>query len=1271
MSAFGPYAKEIEIDFRKIGSSGVYLITGDTGAGKTTIFDAITYALYGEASGAIRDKKMFRSKYAKPQVETFVELTFLYREKEYVIRRNPEYERPRKKGEGMTKQRAEVELRYPDDRAPLTKEKEVQKAIEELIGLDRSQFTQIAMIAQGDFQKLLLAGTEEREKIFQKIFQTKLYERIQDRLKEKATELDREYKEVERSIAQSMEQVLYDRDAQEGEMEQGKESWQTMEEGLEILTRLIEKDTKQFQCVEEELKQCEQELEGIGKKIGKAEKEQSDRKNLEDSLAQKKQVEPLFQEATKQKEKAKQTMEETKELDGLIEKTKQQLEQYQTLSRLKQEQQIVVDEIIRKQEEQKQFELRQKDIKTFLLQMEQEVSALVSKKEMRSQLLYQKETWQQWENNFIQFQQQLEQKEQLQKTKQHERNKITVIKQELQSQIEALQKEIEELQGCDIREVEQKAIVETLLGNIEQISSLFTEQRQIQQQLIKEQEEQGRQKEFISKEKEQWNQWKEEIEQEKEVEVQLERYSNELDKLQQKEGGLEELKQELRQHVEKWNGYQEAQKIYQDSFAQLKVMREEFEAIEQAFFHAQAGILAATLEEDKKCPVCGSIHHPEPAKFVNDAPTKEQFDQKASDVREQQEIVANNSQKAGEAKTAIELAGRQIEKQSFALLQAEWTQLFFAGEETTWAFEKEKILKLWEEVGQESKRVHAQKEVCEQERKSLKDRQERKEQLRKKVEEKKIEIEQIEEQITKREQSFFIKQERKNQIRKQIRDFVSVESLELDENFEETLKEEIAALHTKLLYEKQNYEKFKQEVMQKTEKTRQLEKGKEEKDLKERELDKIERECQVLESQTKGMIDQLEEQLIQMQNWSKNYDLDGTIFASYLLEGVTEENWKKVIPDLVVFLNKQLKQWENEFLHLQEEIRKIELSQQDIPKKKEELEEIRIREMECATVLTRKTTEQKHKEEQIKQLKEQLQDQTEEQLKEKMTTMCQQKEAASKAYEQAQEVEQEYYTKITQLNSTIALLNKQLEGAQNLVLEEIEKIQEQWKEKKQTLLNKRDSIHVRKQNNCSVQSTILEKQAKVAVFEKQWKSLKALSDTANGQINGKEKITFETYVQMQYFERILKYANVRLMEMSAGQYELERQKTAYNKGTKTGLDLEIIDHYNGTRRSVKTLSGGETFKASLALALGLADEIQAYSGGVQLDTMFIDEGFGSLDEDSLSQAMGVLLKLSEGSRLVGIISHVSELKEKIDKKIEVKKIREETGVSSHVTITCF
>ena len=186
--------------------------------------------------------------------------------------------------------------------------------------------------------------------------------------------------------------------------------------------------------------------------------------------------------------------------------------------------------------------------------------------------------------------------------------------------------------------------------------------------------------------------------------------------------------------------------------------------------------------------------------------------------------------------------------------------------------------------------------------------------------------------------------------------------------------------------------------------------------------------------------------------------------------------------------------------------------------------------------------------------------------------------------------------------------------------------------------------------------------------EKEYVWIHSLADTAGGTLNGKSKVELETYVQMAYFDRILRRANLRLMTMSSGQYEMKRRKSADNKKDKSGLELNVIDHYNGSERSVKTLSGGETFQASLSLALGLSDEIQSMAGGIQIDAMFVDEGFGSLDEDALNQAVKALGNLAEGKKLVGIISHVSELKDRIDKKIVITKNRSGERVGSSITV---
>ena len=192
LSAFGPYAAETRLDLEKLGKGGLYLITGDTGAGKTTIFDAITYALYDHSSSGIREGSMLRCKYADDKTPTFVELEFEVHGVRYTVRRNPEYQRPKARGEGMTTEKADATLTYPDDRPPVTKAKDVTAAVQEIIGLDYNQFSQIVLIAQGQFTKLLNASTEERSRIFRKLFRTQRYAQLQERLQAEASALNQQ-----------------------------------------------------------------------------------------------------------------------------------------------------------------------------------------------------------------------------------------------------------------------------------------------------------------------------------------------------------------------------------------------------------------------------------------------------------------------------------------------------------------------------------------------------------------------------------------------------------------------------------------------------------------------------------------------------------------------------------------------------------------------------------------------------------------------------------------------------------------------------------------------------------------------------------------------------------------------------------------------------------------------------------------------------------------------------------------------------------------------
>ena len=281
VSAFGPYAGTVVMDLEPLGEQGLYLITGDTGAGKTTIFDAITYALYGEPSGDDRDPSMFRSKYAKPETPTQVELVFSYGGKTYTVRRNPEYERPAKKGSGTTIQKADAELHLPDGRL-ITKVREVTREITGIIGLNRSQFSQIAMIAQGDFRKLLQADTKSRQEIFREIFKTRYYMVFQEKVKGQAIELQRDCQAARASVQQYIGGVVCQEDdllqpnllkAQSGDL--------PLQETVELIQRLIDQDQEAEGVCQKDLDRLDCTLKETSTLLGKAQEAQKVREKLE------------------------------------------------------------------------------------------------------------------------------------------------------------------------------------------------------------------------------------------------------------------------------------------------------------------------------------------------------------------------------------------------------------------------------------------------------------------------------------------------------------------------------------------------------------------------------------------------------------------------------------------------------------------------------------------------------------------------------------------------------------------------------------------------------------------------------------------------------------------------------------------------------------------------------------------------------------------------------------------------------------------------------
>lgn len=750
ISAFGPYAGEVKIDFTQLGTEGLYLITGDTGAGKTTIFDAIVFALYGEASGEARGADMLRSKYAQPDTPTYVSLLFSYREKEYRITRNPEYLRPLKKGEGYTTNKADAELLYPDGHL-VTKSREVTKAVTELLCLDKNQFTQIAMIAQGDFLKLLFAKTEERSKIFREIFHTKTYQILQEKLKAESGRLRMAYEDYEKSISQYLDGILCkEESAEEIEKLRQEQKVLSAQEMAAVISGQISREKEQLARLQKQQEALEKELTELNEVVGKA----------------------------KEQEKRKTEM---------------------------------------------QFAM-----------------------------------------------------EQLQSIKPH---------------LEEWKKQYEEKQ-CILQKAEaEQKVTEQLYQESQEALERLESKKNIEKQLAKLQEE-----------------------------------------------------------------VESRQKIYKQAAAQNRSLKEIYDTLEQCYLDGQAGILAEHLQEGKKCPVCGSISHPAPAAGKADAPSKEKVEAAKKNWESGNERARQTSEAAGA------VAGRL-----------------------------------------------------------------------------------------------------------------------------ESVKEQYGQLLKKIKSEKPS------------------------------------------------------------------------VFAS------------------------------------------IEEAKACLRKKEKEAEQA--------------------------------------------------KKAVSLAEKSWRDGEKEYQ----KYENIAETLSGQVEEKIRYDIPVLEEKRQEMEEQRRILLEEKQGITLRVTTNTRILQAVEKQGKKMQETEQQWNLMKELAATMNGAVPGKDKIMLETYVQMTYFDHILNRANTRFMQMSGGQYEMMRARQAQNMKSQSGLELDVIDHYNGTTRSIKTLSGGESFLASLSLALGLSDEIQALSGGISLETMFVDEGFGSLDEEALTQAVKVLQQLAGKNRLVGIISHVTELKERIEKQIVVTK----------------
>ena len=922
LSAFGPYAAETTLDLEKLGKGGLYLITGDTGAGKTTLFDAITYALYDHSSSGIREGSMLRCKYADDKTPTFVELEFEVHGVRYTVRRNPEYQRPKARGEGMTTEKADATLTYPDDRPPVTKAKDVTAAVQEIIGLDYNQFSQIVLIAQGQFTKLLNASTEERSRIFRKLFRTQRYAQLQERLQAEASALNQQRTAQNAKLDSLLGGLQFSPEDPDAEALRALCAQTVPETALALLDALTARQAAALEEAGTALQATEAQLDTVQQQLGAAAQAQRLAQQLAARQAELAAAKPALDAARAEADRHAGDAAQLDALTAQVTQAQSALAAYDAL-----------DTLCRQQTE-------ARDAARL---------AAAQAHKRRTQL------------------------------------------DSLNAALAAAETELAALADADTR----------LLA-----------------------------------------------------------LQNRSAQLTQRGEALAKLEQRLADCQRQAKAAHKAQENYRAAAAAQDEARARRDALERAFLDAQAGLLAESLVEGAPCPVCGSTHHPARALLPHTAPTQAQVETARQTAAEADRQAQNASAAAQSALAAANEAKTSLRRDAETLLPERFTT-------------PEGTVPL---------------------------------------------------------------------------------TFALMTN---VLSEENAALQTAQTDCKAQCRQAEADCRRKA----QLEADRQAKTRQRPALEQAAAEADRSAAAQNASADALEGQIAER---------------------------RAALPyprraDAQAALDK-----------LEADRRALRTGMDTAQRKLKQAEQSVAAAEAAVEALTAQQT-------------------------------AAQKELPARSAEELTAQQ----TALTAARESLRSREKQLSA--------------------QLLPNRKTAAQYR--------AAAEARQA----LESRWQWVSALAATAGGTLTSKQKIKLEAYIQMNYLDRILRYANTRLMQMTAGQYELERIG-AENQRSQSGLDLGVIDHYNGTRRSVKTLSGGESFKASLALALGLSDEVQSSAGGIRLDTLFLDEGFGSLDEESLELAIRVLSGLTEGDRLVGIISHVGALKDRIDRQVVVHKAR--TGGST-------
>ena len=1020
ISAFGPYASKQVIDFEELKGRNIFVISGKTGAGKTTIFDAISYALYGEASGESRETDSLRSHFADDNTETYVELEFELRGEKYTVNRVPKQKKKKARGEGYTEKSADATLTLPDGKV-ITKVKNVTDKIIEILGITREQFKQIVMLAQGEFKKLLLADSVEREGIFRKIFNTYDFEKIQAELKDKAANLSKNRTKSKHEMEINLKNI-------KGEHDIVIDEYVDFPLVIEKLKDLLERDNNIYKTLNEEGKEVDNKLQV---------------KNQEKAII----------ETNNNLIKEKEII--TKALEELLSKEDEYKNKSKTIIDGKNAKEVkyIEDKLI---ETTKKLTKREEDYNLSL----KNIDSLKLKQEEANKLL------------------------QIEESKECDREKLSV---EINN-LNKLEEKIIELDSLNNKVMHLKQSAEN--SKLQIINN-----KKETEELKKSKEEKELQLKDIAT-----------LETKKvELESDIKAKNKTLDEVR-------ELFKVIRSFQNTYIEHNNKAKEYKEFEVEYKKVKENYEKMDDLYKKEQAGILASKLQENEPCPVCGSTNHPNKATIKENLkiPTKEE----------------------------LKVAKENLDK-----------------------LEKENLEKI---------------------------------------------------------NNLTTLNSNKTTYLEQVNNHLSMLSatLNIDKTFNSETAKVVKNLGTEL---KSVIDKLKDELLKVIDKI----------SLKE----KIEKELNLITT----TINEREQSLIKLEECEKNYTTE-------LTQNITKiDEYKKEIPENIT----DLKTLNN----------LIEVKTKELNISKEKLAKLRLENENLAKKLEGENSTSKEINKSIEELKLEIANNKanfNEAIKEQGFDNIQTYEDAKLQISMVESLEKEVENYNSELKLTKAKQEDIINKTKDMVFMDITTIDEEIKSiqnDKKELESKLRELHAIIVGNKTILKNVENLNIEFKEIEEEYKVVGELADLANGK--KAPYISFERYILASYFEDIIEAANIRLEKMTGDRFSLIR-KTSKSKGAgQKGLELEIYDNYTDSSRDVSSLSGGESFKASLSLALGLSDIVQSNAGGVSLDTMFVDEGFGTLDPQSLDNAIDSLLELQRGGRLVGIISHVEELKERIDAKLEV------------------